>query len=330
MSNSKTKEKNEQIFIIAGKDASMLDAECQQLIKTLLKPEQKATCLFDADPNKTSACEIFDELRTLPFLAEKRVVLVKNADKFISNNREILEKYFDNPSSTGIFIMTVNSWDSRTRLSKKLPRVGKLLTVTEPKAWQLPSKLIQYANDAHSKNLTKTAAQFLVDLAGENLVQLYHEIDKLALFANKERNITIDHIASLIGHNRLYNAFNVIDAVTAGNVDKAVNRLRKMFAENKSAEYTVVGAFAYHYRRMFNAKILLQKGVPVSEIANKLRLWSNKEKFFPQLRRISLKQIGDSLSALASIDYAIKTGGTKPKIAMEKFVYKLTAETNTH
>jgi len=324
-STSKTKKEHKPIYIIAGKEDVSVNTECEKLLEKLLEPQQRMTGLFNADPAQVSASEVLDELRTLPFLTERRVVLVKNADKFISENRELLEKYFDNPCPTGVLILTVTSWDSRTKLAKKLPGVGKLLSVTQPKPWQLPGRLIKYAGDAHDKNLTTDAAELLIELTGDGLPRLYSEIDKLALFAHTEKVITAQHIESLIGHNRIFGVFTVIDAIIAGNVAQAVDRLRSMFAEDRTAEYSVIGAFAFHFRRMFNAKVLLEKGVHSTEIVNRLRIWGNKESFFTQLRKMSLKQIGANLQQLAAVDYAIKTGRTKAKVAVEQLVLTLAA-----
>jgi DNA polymerase-3 subunit delta len=333
------------IYVIAGKEDSLVNAQCRELLDRLSEPSQRATGLFDADPASVSACEVLDELRTTPFLTDKRVVLVKGADDFISNNRQLLENYFDNPCPTGILVLTVSSWQGRTRLAKKLAKVGKLINATQPKPWQLPERLSKYAHDAYDKKLTKDAAELLIELVGDELTRLYSEIDKLALFADAEsdstgtpaggqgspsraksrENITARHIELLIGHNRLFNAFAVIDAVIAGSAAQAVERLRRMFAEDRSAEYTVVGAFAFHFRRMFNAKVLLEKGVRRDEVVSRLRIWSNKENFFAQLQKMSLKQIGEYLQQLGETDYAIKTGRAKAKIAMEQLVLELAA-----
>jgi DNA polymerase III delta subunit len=118
----------------------------------------------------------------------------------------------------------------------------------------------------------------------------------------------------------------VIDAVIAGNVSRAIDRLRSMFAEDKSAEYSVVGAFAFHFRRMFSAKVMLEKGIRPAEIANRLRIWSNKEGFFLRLRQMSLRRLGENLQQLAETDYAIKTGQTKPQVAIEQLILKLAGD----
>ena len=323
MGTRKSNKSGKLIYVITGKEQALVNTRCKELVDTLLEPSQKGMGLFNVDPGRTAASEVFDELRTLPFLTEKRVVLIKGADDFVKENRPLLEKYFENPSDTGILILTVSSWSASTKLAKKLSGVGELISITEPKCWELPARLAEYTRDAHDKNLTKPAAELLIELSGENLAQLYSEVDKLALFALDEKTIKPGHIEALTGHNRLFNCFSVIDAVTAGNLGGAISRLRKMFAEDKSAEYTAVGAFAFHFRRMFGAKVLLDKGVNSGEVARRMRIWGQKEGFFAQVRRMSLKQIGSNLEQLASIDYAIKTGQTKAMVAIEQLIFNL-------
>lgn len=316
------------IYVIAGKEGSLVNAEAELLLEKLLEPQQRAVGLFRVEPAEVCISEVLDELRTAPFLTARRVVLVKNADKFVSENRRLLERYFDNPSPTGILILAVKSWPAQTKLAGKLSGVGKLMTVKQPQSWQLPPRLIKYARDAHDKNLTADAAGLLIELTGDDLNRLYSEIDKLALFAGTEKAITVQHIELLIGHNRLFDCFAVIDACLVGSVAQAVGRLRNMFAKDKSAEYKVIGAFAFHLRRMFTAKVLLEEGIRPAEIAKRLRIWSNKDGFFLQLRRVSLKQIGEGLQKLAETDYAIKTGRAQARVAAEQLVLGLAAGQN--
>jgi len=311
------------VYVIVSEDKSLLSAECERLIEKLLTPAERMTGLFTADPKQISVTEVLDELRTLPFLAQKRVVVIRDADKFISDNRQQLERYFDNPCRTAALILTVGKWPPNTKLAKKLPEYGKLIAVTEPKGRQLQKRLIQYASDAHNKQLSRDAAQLIIELAGEKLARLYTEIDKLAIFSEGQKEITLEHIESLIGRNRLFNAFEVIDSCLAGNSQQAVSRLREMFTADSSAEYKVVGAFAYHVRRMFSAKVLLQRGLRTDEVARQMWIRSNSQAFFEQIQKLTLEQIGSLLQLLARIDYKIKTGKTKANIAIEQLVLSL-------
>jgi len=318
-----SRQSHELIYVIAGKDESLVAAMRQRLLDELLEPSQRTTGLFDTEAGSVSASEVLDDLRTAPFLTDKRVVLVRDADDFVSKNRSLLERYFDNPCPTGRLILVVKSWNKSTKLAKKLPKVGRLISVTQPSRRELPQRVIDYANDAHGKRIAHATAQLLIELTGDDLTRLYGEIDKLSLYADPDKVIAPKHIEALIGHNRLFNAFAVIDAVIAGNPGVAVERLRGMFAQDKSAEYTVVGAFAFHFRRMFGAKVLLDEGTPRRQIEGRLRIWGDTNGFFEQLRQRSLKQIGQYLQQLAETDYAIKTGRAKAKVAMEQLVLRL-------
>ncbi|HEY5504755.1 MAG TPA: hypothetical protein VIK28_06310, partial [Sedimentisphaerales bacterium] len=140
-----------------------------------------------------------------------------------------------------------------------------------------------------------------------------------------EKAITTAHVESLIGRNREFDAFEVIESCLQRKTGPAIERLRKMFAEDKSAEYTTVGAFAFHIRRMFTAKKLLLEGHSQYEVAGKARIFYDKEAHFALLKRLSLRQIGDQLKNLAETDYAIKRGQAQPRIAIEQFVLQLAA-----
>jgi len=327
MAAAKTKKSDSPqcIYVIAGKETSLVNAECDRLLDKLLVPAERTTGLLNVDADRIAAVEVMDELRTLPFLTSRRIVVLRNADKFISANRELLETYFDNPSPTGVLVMTAGSFDSRTRLAKMLPKVGQLISVSQPSAAQLPGRLRQYALEAHAKSLQSQASELLIELVGEELTRLYSEIDKLALFATDRKNITVEDVNSLVGHNRLYNAFDVIDSVIERDTAGAVDQLRRLFSQDRTAQYTFAGALAYHLRRMFTAKVMLQKGRSEGDVGKSLRIWHRADAFFTQLRKVSLVEIGMLIERLARADYEIKTGRATPMTAIEQLIMTMAA-----
>jgi len=95
------------IYVVAGKDEPLVNAQVLELLDSLIEPSQRVTGLLDVRGAAISAPEVLDELRTLPFLTDKRVVVVRDAEKFVSDNRVLLEKYFDAPCPTGILVLVV-------------------------------------------------------------------------------------------------------------------------------------------------------------------------------------------------------------------------------
>ena len=312
------------IYVISGKDKFLASKSCNLLLDTLLDPEERAMGLFQPeDAGRVECSEIFDELRTLPFLAKRRVVLLKDAGAFITANRDLLEKYFDDPSGSGVLILTVDTWAKSTRLAKKLVKIGEHIATEALKGWQMPKFVANYARSEHGKSLTQSGGQLLVELVGDDAGRLCSEVDKLVMYVGDRSKITEADINALIGHNRIFSVFSVIDFMTAGNTAGAVERLRSMFANDRSSEFTVVGAFAFHFRRMFRAKKMLEKGINANQIADKLRIFGDKGAFFRQIRKVSLEQIGMILSELARIDYSVKTGMMTGRVAIEQLIFKV-------
>src|SRR5262249_23135164 len=67
---------------------------------------------------------VLDDLRTRPFLSPRRLVIVEDADPFVSAERSRLEKYvadLDNAPATGVLVLDVQSWASNTKLAKAVP-----------------------------------------------------------------------------------------------------------------------------------------------------------------------------------------------------------------
>lgn len=315
----------QNIYIIAGKDTSLVNTECDRLLDKLISPAERTTGLLNADADDLTAADVMDELRTLPFLTGRRIVVLRNADKFVSNNRELLETYFDSPSPTGILVLTLGSFDSRTKLARKLPKVGQLISVSQPSAGQLPSRLRQYALEAHTKTLQGQASELLVELAGDELVRLYSEIDKLAIYVGQRKAITADDVNCLVGRNRLFDAFDVINCLIARDTAGAVDQLRRLFSQDRDAQYRFIGALAYHVRRMFAAKVMLQKGRTERDVAKNLRIWYRADELFEQLRKTSLTEIGSLINMLARADYEIKTGRATPKTVIEQLIMTMAA-----
>ena len=313
------------IYVIAGKDKFLLSRQYDRLIDRLLPEDQRSMALYQPEAEPIVLADVLDELRTLPFEADRRVVLIKDAGDFISENRQSLEKYFDAPADKGVLILVVGTWAKNTKLAKKLVKVGQLIDIGQMKPAQLPKFVSNYATNEHGKSLQQNAARLLVTSVGDDPGRLCSEVDKLAVYVGNEKSIKPDDVEKLVGHNRMFNAFSVIDAVLAGDRASAISRLRNMFSTDKSAEYTSVGAFAYHVRRMFRARAMMDNRINTRQIQTTLRIWGDSAGFFRQVSKLNLRQIAMMLAELARIDYSIKTGVTTASVAIECLVMRLSA-----
>lgn len=312
------------LYLIAGPDSFLNAREARRLTEQLLTEEERQLALWQPSGEEPpEIIDVLDELRTVPFLASRRVVLIQNADLFVSQNRARLEEYLEHPSPTGVLILTVSKADTRTRLVKRLTQLGGLIE-TEVKPWELPRFACEYCRSHFGKTLTLPAAQLLVELAGDEPGSICQEIEKLAVFVGEQKTITPEQVQRLVGQNRTFGAFDVIDVLMKRDTAETLRRLRMMFESDKSAEYTVVGAFAYHFRRLFTAKCLLEKGLSEAAVAKQVGVWDKIQKsFFEQLKPFTVRQLAGILAQLGEADYQIKMGKTSAPAVIERLLIEI-------
>ncbi len=312
------------VYVISGKERRRAVDELGKIVDFLLEDSDPQVCLSQYDGPDAKLADVLDDLRTLPFLAERRVIVVKDADKFITNYREYLENYLNAPSATGVLVMLADSFPKTTRLAKLVAKIGQHIPCDPVKANQLPEFIADYARSQYNLALNVNAARLLVELVGDDSGMLESEIDKVATYlaGSTEKNISAELIQNLIGDNRQFNAFNVIDAMTEGNTALALTRFNQMIQRSKDAQFTAVGAFAWHFRRLYNARLLLDERVSERDIISRVKLWGNVRQFMTQVHRLNIRQIAAVIRELTKIDLDSKTGRGTVASGLEKLIVK--------
>lgn len=312
------------IFVVFGKNHRAVTEQIEQITERVLGESDRQVSLRIFEGDQAELADVLDELRTLPFLSARRLVVVRDADEFISTYRQNLEAYLDTPSKTGILLLVPASFPGNTRLAKKAKKIGVVISCEPVKVRDLPRYLVTYAKQTHSLILTLEAAALLVELGGDDSGMLCSEVDKLAAYLaepeKEKRRIEVEDVQALVGHNRQFNVFNVIDAMTQGQAGLALKLLEQMLSQDRDAQYKAVGAFAWHFRRLYNGRLRLDQGVSGREVIQQLRIWSQPEAFLRQLKQLRIETIASCLQSLMHIDLLSKTGGGTVRSGLEKLI----------
>jgi hypothetical protein len=157
---------------------------------------------------------IVDELSTLPFLCPRRLVVIEDADKFVSEARPKLEKYVTAPAATGTLVLVVKTWTTSTRLAKLVPAAATV-ECRAMAAAKLPDWCVRRAKAAHGKAINLPAAQLLVDLVGGDMGLLDQELAKLAAYAADAKEIGRADVDRCVGRSRTEEVWKIFDAIAA-------------------------------------------------------------------------------------------------------------------
>ena len=176
---------------------------------------------------------MLDELFTLPFFSKRRLVIVEDADTFVTKHRRELEAYVEKPSTSGILLLQVKQWTSSTRLAKLVEKAGLAIdcaALREKDTAKLVAWLVQYARSHCEARLDSGAANLLVELAGIEVGILVAEVEKLAVYAGTSRRIERADVARMVGAGRVETIWKALDAATTGQAGEALVLLDNLLA----------------------------------------------------------------------------------------------------
>lgn len=309
------------LMVLFG-DEDFLRRQAQaQVIADLLGDADPAFALttFEGDVAQWSAVK--SELDTLPFLSPRRVVLIEQADQFVSNHRTILEKFVAGGSCPGTLILSVKSWPSNTKLAKTTSD-SATIECRSPKPQQITPWVRKWAKDRYGKTLEGDAGEWLVELAGPGLGQLDQELAKLATAEGS--TITREQIEAIVGRSRQAETFKIFDAIGNGRAGEALAILQRLFAQGEEP-LAILGAFSWQLRRLAAVSRLARAGLTLGEAFGRAGVppfaRSGIEQQLRHLGRIRMDKVYDWL---LESDLGMKgSSPLPPRLILERLVVKL-------
>lgn len=279
--------------------------------------------------------DVFDELATVAlFGSGRRMVLIEEADDFVSRYRGELEKYVAQPSQSGVLALDVKSWASNTKLYKAIDASGLQIQCKTPTPAKLNKWLVKRAKSRHRVALEPAAAERLTDLIEPDLGLLDQELARLALLVKEGEPITPAMVEQNVGSWRTKTTWDLIDAAAEGDAAGALLQLDRllMAGENPIA---LLGQIASTLRRFAAATRLVRQAEqagrrpalrPILEQAGFKKFVLEKAE--RQLRQIGRQRGGQLYRWLLDADLALKGASSAPgraRLVLEQLLVRLSA-----
>ena len=235
-------------------DQRLLKRRCVAAVAAAVLGEEDEPTRFAGESVDLAA--VLDELATVSMFASARLVVVEDADPFVTRHRAGLEKFVADSAKKkaggGTLVLDVGKLPKNTKLYKAVAKHGleldcKPLSATEAAAW-----LSAAAKREHGKTLARPAAALAVELAGTDLGLLDQELGKLAAFVGAESKITEEHVAALVGGWKAKSTFEMLAAVRRGELDGALAELHKLLLAGE-APLRILGGLNFSLRRLADA-----------------------------------------------------------------------------
>lgn len=309
-------------YVIVGDD--------QQLARETIKHIERSAGAVDTSSSRfsyvktseESLAEIFDELRTPPMFGGKRLItLLDDADILDAHKETVIELLSQFPTFS-VLVIWLPDAKKNTWLTSFAKKSGSLIECQRPKGKGVEER-VKTGFALRKKTISREAILGLLACVGDDPSILDSEIDKVSIYAGKNPRVTLDDVRQVACQQKSYTAFQLCDAISSGRADAAVGIACQLLSGEKSAE-EIMGAIAWHFRRLLTARKMLSEGKSPAEIGRKLRIHEYfLDKFLAQVQSTSEKKITDSMDAIVRADVELKTSHTSPERIINLLTLKL-------
>lgn len=220
------------VYFLQGEEVFYIDLISDYIEANVLSDAEKGFNQVVVYGKDVTMATILTHARRFPMMAERQVVIVKEAQDIQDLNKEIggklLLDYLAKPVPTTVLVFCHKhkSLDKRKELGKKIDKLADSITTKKIYDNQLPSFVDEYARDKKI-NIDDKAVQALCEYVGNDLNRMANEIDKLTISIKKDEVVTVERVMNQVGVSREYNIFELQKAIIQ----------RDTFLANKIANY---------------------------------------------------------------------------------------------
>ena len=299
------------VYFLQGEETYYIDLIADYIEEHVLSPAEKGFNQVVVYGKDVTMATVLTHARRFPMMAERQVVIVKEAQDIQDLNKEtgakLLLDYLAKavPSTVLVFCHKNKALDKRKELGKKIDKLSVCITTKKLYDNQLPEFVSGYASEKQIA-IDDRAIQALCEFVGNDLHRLTNELDKLLIALGKGERITLERVMAQVGVSKEYNIFELQKAIIQRD-SLLANKIVNYFESNtKKNPMIPVVAFLFS----FFSKLLVAAQAPdksekglVSVL--KINPYAAKD-YSLALRQYPIEKILSAISRIKEADLKLK------------------------
>ena len=330
------------VYILRGDDREAIESHIQTFTENLGSPDMAEMNTTRLEGQNTTVNDLKNAALTLPFLTERRMVIVEDALKPYGgqgNHKEragFLALLDTLPQTTALILILPESpkYSRGATVWKKFnekhwfmqwaAKAGKRVYIQDCALPQL-GKMVGWIRKkalANGGSLTPQAAATLAEFVGNNTQRVAQEINKLLTYVNFTRPVDDDDVRYLTVQDETSDIFELVDAIGNRNGGKALEMLHLLLEDMSFSQ--VYGMIIRQFRLILQAREILDTGGDAGDVAKLLHQHPFvARKITAQASQFDLQTLESIYHQLLRIDVDSKTGGMDGDIAMDVLIARL-------
>ncbi|MBM4106666.1 MAG: DNA polymerase III subunit delta [Phycisphaerae bacterium] len=298
-----------RIVVLHGKELFLL-WEHTRRITELLREAHGDVGVVRFDGAGASATAVLDELRTFGLLEPHKLVIVDDAERFLTGDakRRAMEQYAASPAEQATLLLRAGTWRPGN-LDKLIEPRGAIVRCDPVSEQKAIAWCIARARRRHDAELAQDAAELLVERIGSDLGRLDGEVGKLAS-ACPTTPIRIDRelVSSMVGRSREEEAWLIQEVLLRADPAEALAKTRELISISRAEPVQLTWAIADLARKLHAAASMRAVGSSDGEISRRLRLWGGSMAILDAARRRPTSMLARLLHQAVDLDFRMKRG----------------------
>jgi DNA polymerase-3 subunit delta len=312
-------------ILLYGPDAGLARERSQDVVKYLLGPSPDAMSILDVSEARLLAdpAMLADELSAASFLADKRVILVRDAgDKFT----KIMESVEELLSKDNYVIVLGDDLGSRSSLRAWFEKAPNAAAV--PCYHDEARDIGELVRETFSKSgvmASGDVVQYLASQLGNDRYVTRQELEKLLLYLGDDKTLGMETVKQLTDHNRETEMDEAITALADRNLAALDKALIGLMNEGLPPVAYLRGLSRY-FQRLYAIK-LQAKNSSIEQVIENLRpkvFYKQKDALTRHARKWDVEAIAKALALITSAELACKTSDLPVFAASERELFKAT------
>lgn len=288
----------------------------EALVAAYVDPSLKDLTYTAYYADETKPGEVVLEAQTVPFLAERRVVLVRGAERYSGDaSTGALLSYLESPAEQTLMILVATAIDKRTKFYKACEKNGVIVECPELNQ----GEAIQWASAeiaAKGKTAAQGAVQEIVRRTGTHLSDINNAVSVVLGYVGEASVVRESDVVAACADVAEEEVWALTDAIASSKTGAALIALRKLLDLGRH-EDELLGTLNWLIK---NAYALTRTDGGAAQVtpfvANKVR---------PLADKIGARKMRDAFALCTDTHFMIRSTGVDSALALELLVIKLAA-----
>lgn len=309
-------------YLLYGEERFLVQQYKRRLMEAL-NPEGDTMNVTVYQGKNLEIGPLLEQAETLPFLSERRVILVENSG-FFKNKCDELADYLKRMPDYLYMVFVEEQVDKRSRVYKALGKVGRAVDFPVQSEGNLTRWAVKMLSD-EGKKIRKKDMEWFLEKVGTDMGNLYQETQKLLSYTIGRDEVTREDIEAVCVTQITNKIFDMVRAVADKNQKKALDLYEDLLAL-KEPPMRILFLLTRQFRHLMLTKGMLSEGKGQQEISKALGVPGFAAKnYISCAKKYEAKELRKAVEDFARAEEEVKTGRLGDTLSIELLIVQYSA-----